>query len=111
KLENPLRLVIDLPNATVVMKKKYVDFRSLEIAAIRINQFENSPPVARIVVDLLKPMDYTWEGSGNRLMIRLHAAENPRTQTTEVLSLSRESQPSVVPVSTGGGGGVVLAGN
>src|SRR5580700_210191 len=48
KLENPLRLVIDLPNATVVMKRKYVDFRSLEIAAIRINQFENSPPVARI---------------------------------------------------------------
>jgi hypothetical protein len=111
KLENPLRLVIDLPNATVVMKKKYVDFRSLEVAAIRINQFENSPPIARIVVDLLRPMDYTWDGSGNRLMVRLHAAEEPATQRTEVISLSHEGQPSVVPVSTGGAAGVVLAGN
>jgi AMIN domain len=111
KLENPLRLVIDLPNATVVMKRKYVDFRSLEIAAIRINQFENSPPIARIVVDLLRPMDYTWDGSGNRLMIRLHAAEEPRTQRTEVISLSHEGPPSMVPISTGGVAGVVLAGN
>jgi hypothetical protein len=112
KLENPLRVVIDLPNATVVMKRKYVDFRSLEVAAIRINQFENSPPIARIVVDLLKPMDYTWDGSGNRLMIRLHAAaEEPVTQRTEVISLSHEGPASVVPVSTGGGAGVVLAGN
>jgi AMIN domain len=111
KLENPLRLVIDLPNATVVMKKKYVDFHSLEIAAIRISQFENSPPIARIVVDLLRPMDYTWDGSGNRLMVRLHAAEEPQIQKTEVISLSHEGPPSVVPVSTGGAAGVVLAGN
>src|ERR1700704_6273634 len=43
KLENPMRLVIDLPDSTVVMKKKYVDYSSLEVAAIRVNQFQNSP--------------------------------------------------------------------
>ncbi|MCU1299500.1 MAG: hypothetical protein JWO91_3778 [Acidobacteriaceae bacterium] len=110
KLDNPLRLVIDLPDSTVVMKKKYVDFRSLEVAGIRVHQFQNSPPITRIVVDLLKPMNYTWEEVGNRLMVRLHSAGEV-SEPPSVVGLPHEEQRSVVPVSTGGLGSVVLAGN
>ncbi|HZR58332.1 MAG TPA: AMIN domain-containing protein [Terriglobales bacterium] len=110
KLENPLRLVIDLPDSTVVMKKKYVDYRSLEVAAIRVNQFQNSPPITRIVVDLLKPMNYTWDSSGNRLMVRLHSGGEASAQSASVIGLSNEGQ-SVVPVSAANSGSVVLAGN
>jgi hypothetical protein len=111
QLENPLRLVIDLPGATLAMKKRYVDFRSLEVAAIRVNQFENSPPITRIVVDLLKPMNSNWEASGNRLMIRLHPGGEAAAHGPEVVSLPGKEQPAVVAVSTGSSGSVVLAGN
>jgi hypothetical protein len=111
QLENPLRLVIDLPGATLVMKRKYVDFRSLEVAAIRVDQFVNSPPITRIVVDLLKPMNSSWDASANRLMIRLHPGGEAAGQGPEVVSLSEIGRPSVVPVSTGSSGSIVLAGN
>jgi hypothetical protein len=110
KLENPMRLVIDLPDSTVVMKKKYVDYSSLEVAAIRVNQFQNSPPITRVVVDLLKPMNYTWDASGNRLMVRLHSAGESAAEPPTVVALSHDG-PSVVPVSTGSSGSVVLAGH
>src|SRR5579859_3643356 len=50
KLENPARLVIDLPNARLGTQERRLDFRGSEINGIRLNQFRENPPVARIVV-------------------------------------------------------------
>src|SRR5580700_372150 len=70
KLENPPRLVIDLPNARLAAHEKRLDFRGSEINGVRLNQYQENPPVARIVVDLSKPVDYSWDTAGNRLMVR-----------------------------------------
>ncbi|MFZ0801790.1 MAG: AMIN domain-containing protein, partial [Terriglobales bacterium] len=72
KLDNPPRLVIDLPNARLAGHEKRLDFRGSEINGVRLNQFQQDPPVARIVVDLSKPVAYTWDAAGNRLMVRIH---------------------------------------
>jgi len=74
KLENPARLVIDLPNTTLPANQEHIDFRSAEIHAIRASQFQQKPAVARIVVDLAKPVTFSWDAAGNRLMVRLRAA-------------------------------------
>ncbi len=71
---NPPRLIIDLPNAHLSHLEKRLAFQSSLIAAVRIGQFDST--VARIVVDLVHPVRYTWDAAGNRLTIRVRPARN-----------------------------------
>jgi hypothetical protein len=105
KLENPPRLVIDLPNARLGGRERRLDLRGSEINGVRVSQFQQDPPVTRIVVDLRKPVSYSWDAAGNRLMVRLH----PMEQAVKALpspAITRE----VLPAS-GVSGGVLLAGS
>jgi hypothetical protein len=104
-LENPPRLVIDLPNARLDSSKKRLDFRGSEINGVRLNQFQQNPPVARIVVDLSKPVAYTWDAAGNRLMVRLHPMEEA-VKAVPIPTIAR----AILPAS-GASGAVVLAGS
>jgi AMIN domain-containing protein len=105
KLDNPPRLVIDLPNARLGAYQKRLDFRGSEINGVRLNQFQQDPPVARIVVDLSKPVAYTWDAAGNRLMVRLHSIEEA-AQAAPIPPISRAALPR-----SGVSGAVVLAGS
>lgn len=105
KLENPQRLVIDLPNARLGGNQKRLDFRGSEINGVRLNQFQQDPPVARIVVDLSKPVAYTWDAAGNRLMVRIHPMEES-VKPVPIPAISRAVLPS-----SGVPGAVVLAGS
>lgn len=104
-LKNPPRLVIDLPNARLSGHEKRLDWRSSEINGVRLNQYEQAPPVARIVVDLSKAIAYTWDEAGNRLMVRLHPVE-PAANPVSVPAVSREMLPSV-----SSSGAIMLAGS
>src|SRR5690349_17441090 len=73
-LKGPSRLVIDLPDS-LLMWRKLIDYRSDQIEGIRANQFQNTPPISRVVVDLSQPIGYSWDAAGNRLMIRLKSLE------------------------------------
>ena len=105
QLENPQRLVIDLPNARLAGREKRLDLRGSEINGVRLSQYQQDPPVARVVVDLSKPVAFTWDAAGNRLMVRLHPVEEAVTQAP-VPAISREVLPE-----SGLSGGVMLAGS
>src|ERR1041385_8324463 len=72
-LKGPSRLVIDLPDS-LLGPRKPIDYRSDQIDGIRANQFQNTPPISRVVVDLAQQIGYSWDAAGTRLMIRLNAA-------------------------------------
>jgi hypothetical protein len=115
-LDSPPRLVVDLPNARLGMERKRIPIKQENILTIRAEQFQNTPPITRIVVDLLVPYGYTWDAAGNRLVVRLKPPEDPNAsvkktplQPPQVLALSPPAEPAVVPV-TNGVGSVVLAG-
>jgi len=69
-ISDPDRLVIDLPNARLEVKQKRVSVQADQISAVRADQFQENPPVARVVVDLQGPRTYTWDAAGNRLWRR-----------------------------------------
>ncbi len=112
-LDNPSRLVIDLPGTITAVPRKRIPVQALQISTIRIDQYQNDPPITRVVVDLLAPRSYTWDAKGNRLMVRLQAVEDAQksSQPQSVASLSLGGRPAVVPVSPGSSGAVVLAGS
>ena len=109
----PPRLVIDLPNARLETQQKRISVQADQISAIRADQFQQNPPVARVVVDLLAPRPYTWDAAGNRLVV--HLGKNPNQasgslfQTPTVPSLTPTPQPVVAAVRAAGP--LALAGN
>jgi hypothetical protein len=110
KLENPPRLVIDLPNARLNGHEKRLELRGGEINGVRLNQYQENPPIARIVVDLSKAVAYTWDAAGNRLMVRLHPVQE-QAQAAPVPTASVPSLSRAVLPGSGVSGAVVLAGS
>jgi hypothetical protein len=111
KLQNPERLVIDLPNSVLLGIGHKIDFRSDQISSVRTSQFQNAPPVARIVLDLAKPVNFTWEGMGNRLVVHTQASTVIAEDTPTVPALTRGTPPLAVPVNSPSGGALMLAGS
>jgi hypothetical protein len=117
-LSTPPRLVIDLPNANVAVKQsKITGAQGEQFASLRVDQFQVTPPVARVTVDLIAANQYTWDAAGNRLMIRLKPMEPPKpqppapAQPTTVSTFGSGSKAAVVPVTTSASGSMVLAGS
>ena len=127
KLENPPRLVIDLPNADVAADLSNIDLSSADSAAtsdaagkqrslpsheirrVRVSKYQNTPPMTRVVLDLVMPLDNTWDAAGNRLMVRLHPLDDATARPPTVAAFSKGVRPVAIPVSSGSSGRVVLA--
>ncbi len=73
-------------------QQKRIDVQADQISSIRANQFQENPPIARVVVDLLAPRTYTWDAAGNRLVV--HLGKNPKE------SNSSPFQPPTTPSLT-----------
>lgn len=105
-VSNPDRLVIDLANARLDTQQKKISVEADQIGAIRADQFQQNPPVARVVVDLLAPRTYTWDAAGNRLVVHLgkspEQASSSPFQSPAAPSLTPAPQPVVASVRSAG---------
>ena len=113
-LESPPRLVIDLPNTRFLLPRKPLPGDSAHVTRVRINQLQDSPPVTRVVLDLVHPVGYSTDGNAERLLVHLHPLAEARQRSPEPPSVSAFTQgvqPVAVPVSSGSSGAVVEAGS
>ena len=94
-LSDPPRLVIDFPNTRIDTRQKRISVQANQISTLRADQFQENPPVARVVVDLLAPRSYTWAAAGNRLLV--HLGTNPPTDANKT---PFQEPPSSVPTLT-----------
>jgi len=110
-LDTPPRLVIDLPNTKVLLPLKRLEVGSPQVRTVRFNQFQQAPPVTRVVVDLVQPVGYSSDSHGERLLVRMHPMAEARQniETPSVAALTKGSEPAFVPVAPGGSGVVVEA--
>jgi phenylpyruvate tautomerase PptA (4-oxalocrotonate tautomerase family) len=122
-LSDPVRLVIDLPNARLETEQKRISVEADQITTLRANQFQENPPVVRVVVDLVAPRTFTWDAAGNRLVV--HLGKNTSEpggpfEAPSVASLTPAPKPVVAAVraagplalaeSSGGAGSAITAG-
>jgi len=116
-LDNPPRMVIDLPNSRLGLVQKQIEVPKEKILAIHLSQNRGSPPATHIVLDLLAPYGHSWDGSGHRLMVRLKPPQDVdagkkssslQAQTASGFALNGDA--AVVPVS-GEDGSAVMTGS
>jgi hypothetical protein len=125
KLEGPSRLTIDLPNTGMSLQHKEIPINTEQLGSLHLDEEKGANHAVHMVIDLRKQLAYTWEAAGNRLTIRLQSAEPaaampsppapvPPQQTTAPLTVSALTpgvEPGLVPVTPGGFGSVIFAGN
>jgi len=111
-LDSPPRLVVDLLHARIGLKEKHIEVAKDNILGIRAEQFQDDPPIVRIVLDLRAAYSYTWDEAGNRLMVRLKPPEDvtaskKRTPVPPGARSLIPSKPAAITPISGGGPNVV----
>ncbi|HEY3203451.1 MAG TPA: type IV pilus secretin PilQ [Thermoanaerobaculia bacterium] len=116
-LQNPPRVVVDLPGIKNDVRQRTIAVKSDLVSRVRVSQFQTSPEfVTRVVVDLTRPMPHSIEPDGERLAVIVGPTETPREarnptrdapSTTTLASASEPpapvastSPPSPPPVTT-----------
>lgn len=80
KLDGPPRLVIDLAGAVNAVPRARVAGTAEGVKSIRVSQYQQNPPLTRVVIDLSEARDYAWETVQNKLLVHLRrpdAANGP----------------------------------
>jgi hypothetical protein len=73
QLDGPPRLVVDLPNTEFRGDPERISVDSDPIRAIRVDEHQNSPPVTRVVVDLMQSLPYGTQTQGARFIVSFPA--------------------------------------
>lgn len=114
KLNGPPRLVIDLPDAINNVRHQ-LGADASEIRGVRINQFQQNPPITRVVVDLVQPCNYAWEMVHDKLMVHLRpleeAGQNSEQPTSATPVFTQGVQGVGSTSNVAGSAVVMLAGN
>src|SRR3989339_272280 len=74
KISNPPRLIVEFTNTEHNWKQREIELNGKVIKRVRSGQFQNEPSkIARVVVDLVKLPEYSLNGKGNIVTLRIGA--------------------------------------
>lgn len=113
KLDGPPRIVVDLPGAINTVRQKLGAVAD-GIRGVRINQFQQNPPITRVVIDLAQPRTYFWEMVQDKLLVHLRAADNSEAavpQSGSAPAFTQGVEPAASSSNVEGNATVMLAGN
>jgi type IV pilus assembly protein PilQ len=89
-LDNPTRLVIDLPECVLATRHRQFAVDQDEVVGVRVGQFKADPPITRVVVDLLAMIPYEINATpeGLRVTLQSPASKVASPAAPEVLELA-----------------------
>ena len=71
-LDNPARLIVDLPNTVIASSPRLIDVYSDGVKAVRLGTEGQALPKTRIVIDLMQACRYELvPGSDNKMVLKL----------------------------------------
>jgi type IV pilus assembly protein PilQ len=68
RLSDPERLVLDIENA-ILASKQTIAVDGADLKTVRVAQFQASPPITRVVLDLAGPREFDLANRGNKLVV------------------------------------------
>ena len=68
RLSDPERLVVDIDNS-VAAGKQTIEVNASDLKSVRVSQFQLTPPVTRVVLDLTGPREFDVSNRGNKLVV------------------------------------------
>jgi type IV pilus assembly protein PilQ len=96
KLAGPDRVVVDLPNALAASRLKMISVNAGDVKSVRMGLYQVTPPVTRVVIDLLANRDYELVQSANKLTVRLHPMGVSASTHSELSIIAgKTTEPSV----------------
>jgi AMIN domain len=95
KLDGPPRLVIDLAGAVNAVPRSRISGTAEGIKAIRVSQYQSSPPLTRVVVDLSEARDYAWETVQNKLLVHLRRPDESANAPDKPPAFTAGTEPAI----------------
>ncbi len=101
-LENPPRLVVDLPGVRNQVRRRVFPVESVLVSRVRVSQFQSLPdPVTRVVLDLARPLPHSLVSDGERLGVLVSADEAaPAATSSAAQTRPAEQPPAVEPAAS-----------
>src|SRR5579872_824635 len=106
KLEHPDRLVLDFPGCQLAHPAQHLAVNRGDVRAVRADNFNVTPPIARVVIDLKSPQRDEENFVGNKLVIKVTpvrsaatAANNPPANTQPIAHPPAQAPPRVSEVA------------
>ncbi|MFN3966619.1 MAG: AMIN domain-containing protein [Endomicrobiia bacterium] len=93
KISNPPRLVIEIFNTEHALKQKEIKIENDIIKRVRSGQFQNEPKIARVVIDLVKMVDYKATQENNQIILELEPSE---TKTVSITETKQEPEEKIL---------------
>lgn len=75
RLSNPDRLVFDFPGFRLQSQTRHIQVNNGQVRTVRTAQFQEKPPIARIVFDLTEPVRFAAKTDGNKVVIEILTPE------------------------------------
>ncbi|HEY0141550.1 MAG TPA: type IV pilus secretin PilQ [Thermoanaerobaculia bacterium] len=94
RLESPSRLVIDLDGVKNAVKRDSVTVDDAVVKRVRVGQFKNAPPVARVVIDLAQKSEYTIDTAGDELRVSFGSGVAAVAQKRATENVQKKAEPA-----------------
>jgi hypothetical protein len=84
-LSNPDRIAVDLNNAVLLPRGHHISVGHDGVVSVRFSQFQATPPISRIVLDLEAPRQYQLRLVGNSVVLRLVRSASDRAAASKAV--------------------------
>ncbi len=95
-LSNPDRVVLDFENSVPAVRARNIPVNSQELKEIRVGQFQNDPPVTRVVLDMKSAQQFDLVPGNDMLTVKFHGTPSSQPAPAKPENVK---QPDPVPAT------------